>query len=106
MNCPRFVTVMLAAVALSAAGSLACARPHDDDREDKHGRERQEQVERTKAKISLDEAVARAEKRFNARVVRAESQNSDDGVVYVLRLLNDSGRVWTIRVDADSGAMH
>jgi hypothetical protein len=39
-------------------------------------------------------------------VVRAESQNSDDGVVYVLRLLNDSGRVWTIRVDADSGAMH
>jgi uncharacterized membrane protein YkoI len=105
MNCPRFITVLLVTAALLAAGSLARARPQDDDRKDKHDRERQEQVERSKARISLDEAVARAERRFNARVVRAESQNSDDGVVYILRLLNDSGRVWTVRVDADSGAM-
>ena len=106
MSPTRFVMMMLAAAALTAAGSLAGARPHDDDRKAKDGRERQEQVERPKARISLDEAVARAEKRFNARVVRAESQNSDTGLVYVLRLLNDSGRVWTVKVDAASGAMH
>jgi uncharacterized membrane protein YkoI len=107
MNRPRFLTVMLATVALSAAGSLAGARPHDDDRKNKQGREREGQVQRPpRARISLDEAVARAERRFNARVVRAESQTSDAGVVYVLRLLNDSGRVWTVRVDAASGAMY
>lgn len=45
-----------------------------------------------------------AERRFNARVVRAESREEGNRVVYVLRLLNDSGRVWTIKIDAASGA--
>ena len=46
-----------------------------------------------------------AEQRFHARVVKAEAQHGDGGTVYVLRLLNDAGRVWTVRVDAASGAV-
>jgi uncharacterized membrane protein YkoI len=46
-----------------------------------------------------------AEQRFKARVVRAESQHDGDHIVYVLRMLNESGRVWTVRVDASNGAV-
>jgi uncharacterized membrane protein YkoI len=56
--------------------------------------------------MSLDEAVSMAERRFQARVVRADSQQENGRTVYVLRLLNESGRVWTVRVDAATGAVH
>ncbi len=55
--------------------------------------------------ISLDQAVKMAEQRFQARVVRAEAQRDGDRTIYVLRMLNESGRVWTVRVDASSGAV-
>ncbi len=53
----------------------------------------------------MDQAVKMAEQRFKARVVRAESQQNGAHTIYVLRLLNDSGRVWTVRVDAASGSV-
>jgi len=46
-----------------------------------------------------------AEQRFKARVVRAESEQNAGHTVYVLRMLNESGRVWTVRVDAANGAV-
>lgn len=56
--------------------------------------------------ISMDEAVDRAQKRFNARVVRAEVSEQDGRRVYVLRLLSEGdGRVFVVRVDAETGAM-
>ena len=55
------------------------------------------------AEVSMDQAVKMVEQRFKARVVRAEAQRADGRTVYVLRLLNDSGHVWTVRVDAASG---
>lgn len=55
--------------------------------------------------MSMDEAVRMAEERFHARVVKAETQRGDGHIVYVLRLLNESGRVWTVRVDAASGTV-
>lgn len=55
--------------------------------------------------LSMDEAVKMAEQRYHARVVKAETLKGDGHVVYVLRLLNDAGRVWTVRVDATSGAV-
>ena len=57
------------------------------------------------AGVSLDQAVAMAERRFNAKVVRAGVTESNGRRVYVLRLLSEQGRVWTVRVDADSGSM-
>jgi len=44
-----------------------------------------------------------AERRFKARVVRAEAEEDGGRKVYVLRMLNESGRVWTVRVDAATG---
>ncbi|HLK70638.1 MAG TPA: PepSY domain-containing protein [Steroidobacteraceae bacterium] len=55
--------------------------------------------------LTLEQAVHMAEQRFKARVVRAESDRSGEHPVYVLRMLNDRGKVWTIRVDATSGSL-
>ncbi|HUI62457.1 MAG TPA: PepSY domain-containing protein [Steroidobacteraceae bacterium] len=55
--------------------------------------------------LSLDQAIKMAEQRYKARVVRAESQQSEGRTIYVLRLLNESGRVWTVHVDAASGSV-
>lgn len=53
--------------------------------------------------ISLDEAVSRAERQYKARVVRTDVQDEDGRKVYVLKLLSDNGRVFTVRVDAQTG---
>jgi Peptidase propeptide and YPEB domain len=55
--------------------------------------------------VSIDQAVKMAEQRFKARVVRAEAQHEGEHTIYVLRMLNESGRVWTVRVDASNGAV-
>ena len=57
------------------------------------------------AGVSLDQAVAMVQQRFNARVVRADVRDEGGHTIYVLRLLNESGRVWIVRVDAASGAI-
>ena len=55
--------------------------------------------------ISLDEAVSRAERQYKARVVRTDVQDEDGRKVYVLKLLSDDGRVFTVRIDAATGRM-
>lgn len=57
------------------------------------------------APVSMEEAVKMTEKRYHARVVKAQTQKDAGHTVYVLRLLNDSGHVWTVRVDAATGAV-
>jgi uncharacterized membrane protein YkoI len=55
--------------------------------------------------MSMDQAVKMAEKRFHARVVKAQTQKEGGRNVYVLRLLNDTGHVWTVQVDAATGSV-
>ena len=55
--------------------------------------------------MSMDQAVRMVEQRYHARVVKAETQLDEGRTLYVLRLLNDAGKVWTVRVDAASGAV-
>ena len=55
--------------------------------------------------MSLDEAVDAAQRRYNARVVRAEVEDRGGRRVYVLRLLSSDGRVFNVRVDAATGSM-
>lgn len=57
------------------------------------------------ASVSMDQAVKMAEQRFKARVVRAEAQHEGIHLIYILKLLNDAGHVWTVRVDATNGAI-
>ena len=54
--------------------------------------------------LSLDEAVARAERRHDARAVRAEAGNEGGRTVYRIRLLSSDGRVFEVKVDARTGA--
>jgi uncharacterized membrane protein YkoI len=53
--------------------------------------------------VTLDEAVARAERRHDARAVRAEERRSDHRIVYRIRLLGSDGRVFEVTVDAETG---
>ena len=67
--------------------------------------ERGSTVEVRRDGISLDEAVSRAESQYHARVVRTDVQDEDGRKVYVLKLLSDGGRVFTVRIDAATGRM-
>jgi uncharacterized membrane protein YkoI len=58
-----------------------------------------------RAMLSMDQAVRMAQRRFKARVVRAETQTQGDRTIYVLRMLDGNGRVFAVRVDAASGAI-
>lgn len=55
--------------------------------------------------VSMDRAVRLAQRRFNARVVRAETEMQGDRTIYVLRMLDGAGRVFAVRVDAANGAI-
>jgi hypothetical protein len=57
------------------------------------------------AGVSMDQAVKMAEQRFKARVVRAEAQHDGVRTIYVLKMLNEAGHVWTVRVDAANGVI-
>ena len=56
--------------------------------------------------VSLDQAVEMAQRRFRAKAVKAETVQNGGRRVHQIRLLSTEGKVWTVRVDADSGAMH
>jgi uncharacterized membrane protein YkoI len=56
-------------------------------------------------RLSMDQAVRLAQRRFRARVVRAETQTQGGRTIYVLRMLDGAGRVFAVRVDAVSGAI-
>ncbi len=56
--------------------------------------------------VSLDQAIEMAERQFRARVVRAGVDESNGQRAYVLRLVSEQGRVWTVRVDAQTGTFH
>lgn len=62
--------------------------------------------EADRARISLDQAVNMAQSRFRAKAIKAQSVNQGDQLVYVIRLLNSDGKVWTVRVDAQTGQIH
>ena len=53
--------------------------------------------------MSLNEAVAQAKRSFPGRVLRAETQSRGDRRVHVVRILNEQGKVRTLRFDADTG---
>ena len=53
--------------------------------------------------MSMDEAVRMVESRYRARAVKADPVDSGGRRVYEIRLLNAEGRVWKVRVDAETG---
>ena len=55
------------------------------------------------AGMTLDEAVRMVESRYRARAVKAETVESGGRRVHEIRLLNADGKVWKVRVDAETG---
>lgn len=55
--------------------------------------------------MSLDQAVEMTQRRFRAKAVKAETVRRGDRRVHQIRLLSPEGKVWTVRVDAESGAI-
>lgn len=85
----------LASAALAAADAFASDRHREN-----YNRSERAYADRA---LSLDEAVARAERQYKARAVRAEEKRHGDRIEYRIRLLGDDGRVFEVRVDAASG---
>ncbi len=56
--------------------------------------------------LTMEEAVKRVEQQYRARVVKAEALKSGTHATYVLKLLDESGKVWTVHVDAATGAVN
>ena len=94
-----FAAVLLLGSALAMPAAVAEPPPWAQ----KGGRRDPERAPRAEG-ISLDEAVNRAERKYHARVIRAETHESNGRRVHQLQLLSDDGRVWTVRIDAASGA--
>ena len=86
-------------------GTVVCAPAQASGRDRDHGREQDRGGEQAMADraISLDEAVARAERRYDARAVRAEEKQHGDRIEYRIRLLAADGRVFEVRIDAETG---
>lgn len=58
---------------------------------------------RTMAAVPIDRIIRDIEKRYKAQVVRVDQSESNGRRIYVLRLLSEDGRVWTVKVDAETG---
>ncbi len=96
MNLQRVIGLALLLTGPGAAGASSDAPPATPE---------PAVIALTAASMSMDQAVKMAEQRFHARVVKAETHQDNGHTVYVLRLLNEAGQVWTVRVDAASGAL-
>ncbi len=95
-----------AAVVDAGADTYRDGRGRDNRDRGAPDRDRDRDRDQASKGVSLDEAIDMAQKRYRARVVRADTTENDGRRTYVLRLLSDDdGRVWTVRVDAATGAM-
>ena len=96
----RFTTLALLCAVAAAAGaaleSAAVAPPESSGATP---------LVMPRSAMSMDQAVRMVEERYHARVVRAQAEQDAGRTFYVLRLLNDAGKVWTVRVDATSGSV-
>ncbi len=109
MTTPRSVLAIAASLAVllgALAPDIASAagRDRDDDRSRDRGREGEDDDRKPSGRLmSLDEAMAQAEKRYRARAVHGEEKRKGDRIVYRIRLLDPDGRVFEVSIDAGSG---
>src|SRR5262245_10971793 len=97
MNRLRQSLTLITLLALCLVTAQAEARPASGDRRDA--------IVLAAGGISMNQAIAMVEKRFNARVVKSETRQEGDRKIYVLRVLDDSGNGQVVRVDAATGSI-
>lgn len=110
---PIFYLASLALALVVLAPGLAQASDDDHGRKQDRGRDQNDDRGRDRdrgnddrgssRRMSLDEAMAQAERRYKARAVHGEERRDGDRVVYRIRLLDKDGRVFEVSVDAGSG---
>ena len=103
MNAVRRPVAVAMALALMAGGVVAGARAAPP--EHPQAVAARSPPRGPAAALSMDQAVRLAERRYRARVVRAETRTEGNRTIYVLRMLDGSGRVFSIQVDAASGTI-
>jgi uncharacterized membrane protein YkoI len=109
MTTPRSLLAVSACLAVligAFAPDIASAAggDRDDNRGRDRGRERDDDDRKPSGRLmSLDEAMAQAEKRYRARAVHGEEKRKGDRIVYRIRLLDSDGRVFEVSIDAGSG---
>lgn len=91
----RYTKLSLLAVAIAASGAVAYAA---------NGSMQNDALAISKAKISLAQALAVAEQHVNGKASRAEYENSKQGWVIDVELVNGT-KVFDVRVDADKGTV-
>jgi uncharacterized membrane protein YkoI len=97
--CSRLIAVLILMLAQAAVFTdVSSAQSLVDPR----GRNREERSRHAEG-MSLDEAVRMVESRYRARAVKAETVNNGGKRVHEIRLLNADGKVWKVRVDAETG---
>ena len=58
-------------------------------------------------RVSLDEAIRKVRSRYgDVTILNARTKKRNGSRVHNIKFLTDSGRVRTVRVDADSGEIH
>jgi uncharacterized membrane protein YkoI len=97
LRCLRLPAMLLAGLATVASSASAAGWEGPRAAQTMQGR---------RAPISIDQAIAMAERQFRARVVRAGVDESGGQRAYVLRMVSEQGRVWTVRVDAQTGSIY
>jgi uncharacterized membrane protein YkoI len=98
--CSRLIATLIMLLALgSSVTNWASAQSLVDPR----GRNREEERANQSGGMSLDEAVRMVESRYRARAVKAETVSNGGRRVHEIRLLNADGKVWKVRVDAETG---
>jgi uncharacterized membrane protein YkoI len=97
MNRLRQPLALITLLALCLVTAQAEARPHSGDRRGA--------IVLAAGGISMNQAIAMVEKRFNARVVKSETRQEGDRKIYVLRVLDDRGNGQVVRVDAATGSI-
>lgn len=96
MRTARALLVLFAA--LSAVSPLSNAQELIDRRAKREYRTAQ-------SGVSLDQAVQMAQNRYGAKAVKAQTVESGGRRIHQIRLLTAGGKVWTVEVDAQTGAM-
>ena len=97
MNRLRQLLALITLLTLGLVTAQAEARPASGDRRDA--------IVLAAGGISMNQAIAMVEKRFNARVVKSETRQEGDRKIYVLRVLDDRGNGQVVRVDASTGSI-
>ena len=52
-------------------------------------------------RVTLEQAVKQVRKRYGGRILSAETRGSGDRRTHVIKVLNDEGRVHTVRIRAN-----